>query len=346
VVSPIVLRETALVRLVFKPLLVDNPQDDNARVKGTFCYQRKSRTRAWEDVETIPLSSLRAGQGVKLDLHSGEILRLYRGLQILYDSAAQDGVQTGVHSYIRADRGTLLREIADSLEQGDANEEVTGVFLNWMQSSREALSRLDGRTLMSFDAVIGAARLTQFIEHATANLSNGDESYWQALLLTEPWAISQIYATPMVIVRDQAYVGGKSIDNRGGSIVDYMYRNALSDNSLIVELKTPVTRLLTRQEYRNGVYGPSADLGGGTQQLLHARQTLQEDYLTLTRGQAAGFRVFGTRALLVIGTLPSAADEAGLRSFEIYRNSHRGLDIVTFDELIKKAQLLLDVLGS
>jgi len=56
-----------------------------------------------------------------------------------------------------------------------------------------------------------------------------------------------------------------------------------------------------------------------------------------------GFNIFGTRALLVLGTMPQEADR--IRSFEIYRNAQRGIEIVTFDELIAKAQLLLDILS-
>ena len=45
----------------------------------------------------------------------------------------------------------------------------------------------------------------------------------------------------MIIVREQAYVGGKSIDNRGGSIVDYGFANALTENSLIVDDEGPAS---------------------------------------------------------------------------------------------------------
>jgi Domain of unknown function (DUF4263) len=148
----------------------------------------------------------------------------------------------------------------------------------------------------------------------------------------------------MVIVRGQAYVGGKSIDNKGGTIVDYMYTNALTRNSLLVEIKTPTTDLLTTAEYRNGIYGPSSELSGGTQQTLHARRTFQEDYLTLTKGNSSDFNVFATRALLIIGRLPNAPVK--VRSFEIYRSAQRDIEIVTFDELITKAGILIEALAA
>ncbi len=186
--------------------------------------------------------------------------------------------------------------------------------------------------------------MQQFVTEAKANLGSGDEALWQRLLTENAWALSQVYAHPLVIIREQAYVGGKGIDNRGGTVVDYLFRNALTYNALLIEIKTPQTRLLTRDEYRNGVYGPSQELGGATQQLLHATQTLREDFSSLTRGRSDDFNVFSPRSLLVIGMLPDAVDTVRRRSFEIYRNNLRGIEIVTFDELLEKAASLLKLL--
>lgn len=347
-VSPLVLRETDSVRLVFKPVLVDNTNLPEASIDGAFCYQRKRRADRWEDVEAIPLSTLRAGEGVKIDLRSSEILKLYRGLQTLYDTVARDGVPTGVHTYIQADRGTVLADVASMLTEG-GTAELLQAFMRWARENRVSIAdqmrSVDNETLVNFDAAIGVARLSRFIEEATASLSNEDEAYWQALLRRQSWAISQLYASPMIIVREQAYVGGKSINNRGGSIVDYMFRNSLTENSLIVELKTPAVDLMKPNVYRNGIHSPSSELSAATQQLLHARQQLQESYLGLTNNSDhPGFNIFGTRALLVIGTMPT--DRSQVRSFEIYRNAQRGIEIVTFDELLSKGQFLLQALSA
>lgn len=347
-VSPLVLRQTDSVRLVFKPVLVENNRQPEASVDGAFCYQRKKRADAWEDVEAISLSKLRAGEGVKVDLKSLEILKLFRGLQTLYDTVARDGVPTGIHSYIQADRGSVLADVASMLSEG-GTAELLQAFVRWTKDSKvsiaDQMKSVDDDTLVNFDAAIGVTRLSRFIDQATTNLGNDDEQFWQALLGQHSWAISQLYASPMIIVREQAYVGGKSIDNRGGSIVDYMFKNSLSENSLIVELKVPTVKLMASNVYRNGIHSPSRELSGANQQVLHARQHLQEQFLTLTSGTPhPGFNIFATKALLVIGRMPT--DPAQVRSFEIYRNAQRGIEIVTFDEIIEKCKLLLQALGS
>jgi hypothetical protein len=61
-VTPLHLRLTDSVRLVFKPQLLENPSERAASVNGIFCYQRKRRSEDWEDVDSIQLSSLRAGE--------------------------------------------------------------------------------------------------------------------------------------------------------------------------------------------------------------------------------------------------------------------------------------------
>ncbi|MEO7259978.1 MAG: Shedu immune nuclease family protein [Jatrophihabitantaceae bacterium] len=346
VVSPIILRERESVRLVFKPMVVRNVREPEAALDGTFCYQRKRRADSWEDAEAISLSSLRAGEGMKLAISSSELLRLFRGLSSLYETAQHDGVPTGTRKYVQANPGSVMGDVARLVADGRAGD-LLKTFLRWADSSQDALADLLGAVesdiLINFDAAIAVTRLRNFLKDAEASLGNDDEDYWQTLLRREPWVISQLYAAPMVIIRDQAYVGGKTIDNRGGTVVDYMYRNALTQNSLIVEIKTPTTPLLTQKEYRNGVHGPSRELGGATQQLLHARQTLQEQYISLTGGGRTGFNVFGTRALLVVGTLPE--EPVRIRSFEVYRNAQRGIEIVTFDEMIAKGRVLIDALS-
>ena len=47
--SDILLRDGPLVRLIFRPQLVDNANDPDACLKGRFIYQRKAKKDEWED---------------------------------------------------------------------------------------------------------------------------------------------------------------------------------------------------------------------------------------------------------------------------------------------------------
>jgi hypothetical protein len=59
-VDPIVLRETSTTRLIFWPVLLDNPGNPAAAMDGKFIFERKSPSGQWSDYTTLPLSKLKA----------------------------------------------------------------------------------------------------------------------------------------------------------------------------------------------------------------------------------------------------------------------------------------------
>src|SRR6266851_5906930 len=84
VCDPIILRQTGTIRLVFKPLLVNSVHDKRHAVRGTFIYQRKKKADEWEDISTLPLSKLKGGEGVQLEVKSGEVYKLVTAINALY----------------------------------------------------------------------------------------------------------------------------------------------------------------------------------------------------------------------------------------------------------------------
>ena len=65
-VQDIVLRSKKRVRLVFRPMLVDNYKSKDACIRGYFVYQKKRKNDEWEDLKTLALSGLRSGEWIKL----------------------------------------------------------------------------------------------------------------------------------------------------------------------------------------------------------------------------------------------------------------------------------------
>jgi hypothetical protein len=347
--TPVVLRLGERIRLVFKPTLVRNARDAAAAVHGAFVYQRKAPAGEWEDVEAINLASLRSGDGVRLELSSVEVLRLWQQLGGLYQLVEREGVPMGVQEWTSMPRTQVLDAIRGLLSADESPAEqlqALEVFVRWLQEQdAERLARVLEGDLLHFDATISAAKLRRFLDEAQAQLANSVEEYWQRLLESNSWALSQIVAQPIVIVRSKVYVGGKDISNTGGSIADFLYRQKLTSNATLVEMKPPTTPLLAGHEYRPGVYGPSADLSGAVQQLLHDRHALEEEYLILARGEDE-FRTFSTRALLLIGRSPATSDVPRCRSLELYRGSQRDIEILTFDDLLEKVRMLLALLSA
>ena len=349
-VTPILLRESNSTRLVFKPRFVVNPSHPEASINGDLCYQRKRRDDKWEDITPISLNSLKAGDGVRLNLHAAEVLTFYKELGGLYSARKQHGIPSGTSTFVRADPGGLIETVAALLDEGRISE-LLKAFVDWARTQTPdalSLALVDTETgvLVNFDAAIGASRLRRFVEEASDNLGNDSELWWQDYLQNNSWAISQIYAYPFVIVRGQTYVGGKTVANTEGSVADFLFKNRLSSSALLVEIKTPTSPLLRlKEKYRNQVYAPGLDLAGGVQQIAHARETFVRNYYTLLANDPSlGVSHITPRALLIIGMLPGPGAPEELRNFELFRSSLRDVEVVTFDELIAKAKALLQML--
>src|SRR5216117_132951 len=95
-----VLYQTTTTRLVLRPDIVDNPHNTKARVKVTFVHQRKTPKGNWKDTPTTPLSTLKAGEEVKLALHTEPTLELYDQLKNLYAIATMGKIGSGETSLV------------------------------------------------------------------------------------------------------------------------------------------------------------------------------------------------------------------------------------------------------
>jgi hypothetical protein len=165
--SPIVLRDGDRTRLIFKPMLVENSKNPDASLSGVFVYQRKVAADVWEDVGSINLARLKAGEGVRLDLRSAEVLALFEGLSALYELGATQGVPAGTRQWLAVPKSRVLEDVHRMLAGGEDPELLT-IFLEWMRSKgTEALAadlrRVGSNALINFDAAVGAARLSGFL---------------------------------------------------------------------------------------------------------------------------------------------------------------------------------------
>lgn len=344
------LRQGPNARLVFHPELVDNAADPEAAVRGVFTYQRKGRKDDWEDVRDLKLSKLRKGESVQLELHAAEVLELYRTLGPLYRIHEELGIPFGETKFEQRGREywRALEGDADLRDRAFSEDEYGAIrsFAKWVaERPREAtvaLQALQAADLAALDAAAGMARLRRLLTEWQANRENADEGFWQDLLTKESWALGQLFGAPFVIVRGLAYVGGKTYENVGGRVADFLFKNRLTGNVVIVEIKTPMTPLLGG-EYRQGVFPPSPALTGAITQALDQRLSLSENYRLLDLDKA-GAVPFSPRTLVLAGDLDRQSVESDrLRSFELYRNELKGVEIVTFDELAAKAEGLLEL---
>lgn len=170
--------------------------------------------------------------------------------------------------------------------------------------------------------------------------TNGLEKKWQAFLRDHSWIFSTLFAQPVILHEDEAYVGGKTVSNKGGNYSDFLIKGGLSNNVSFVEIKTHLAELLQSTPYRgDSVFAASKELSGCLSQVLNQRDIFQKSYYALMQGHAV-VKVFNPKALILIGNL-SSLKEQQREAFELLRNNSKDVDILTFDELRSKIQALL-----
>lgn len=356
-VSDIVLRETTTTRLIFRPTIVDNHKNNKASVKGNFLFQRKSKNTEWVDIETIPLSSMKSGEGYKLELKSAELLQFIKEIIPLYWLYKEGGVPKGIKKFVKV---TPQLEQLAALTSDDVSSilnanttigaSLLSKLLNWAVNLDdpapliEHLVELNPTSLGKLNAAVGLQSLKNALLIWEANATNSDEEFWQTTLTEHSFVLEQAFSWPTSIVKGKAYIGGKSIFNTDGNIVDFLMKNRLTQSAALIEIKTPSTPLLG-SKYRS-VYNASSELSGSIIQTLNYKHSLQEDYASLTKGQKDLFESFNPQCAVIIGNTTELNHQSKTKSFELYRHQFPGMLVITYNELFSKTKQLIKLLES
>jgi hypothetical protein len=129
---------------------------------------------------------------------------------------------------------------------------------------------------------------------------------------------------------------------------------------VFAEIKTHRAALLASKEYRPGCWAPSTELSGGVAQVqgtVHRAVTEIGERLQDTAADGSDLPgeftyMLRPRAFLVIGNLEQLRGTAGgdnrdrVRSFELYRRQLHEPEIVTFDELLARAEWHVTTAGN
>lgn len=353
--DPVVLRETQTTRLVFKPLLVNSAQDRRQPVKGSFVFQRKSRNDAWEDHSELQLSNLKATEWVKIDIKAKELDTLLKHVAAMYRLHRRHDLPRGKAHYILVD----LEGSPDAFQRnfdrilalsGRMGVDVVSNFIEWAIRDENAadllgqLEQLDAGTLGRLNTLVGVTSLKSMLQKWEANQNNANEEFWQRTFQENAFVLSQVFSFPVLIISGKAYVGGKVVDNTGGHLADFLAANPITKNAVIVEIKTPRTKLLGKQ-YRAGVSSTSEELSGAVNQVLTYRHSLTTDFLSIRREHENNLEVFSPHCLVIAGhAREQLQDHHQHKSFELIRNSLKDVLVITYDELFEKTKQLIQAL--
>ena len=190
-----------------------------------------------------------------------------------------------------------------------------------------------------------------------------EEKVWQNFFQTHPWILGASLASHLFTSWNpeqlEQIVAGSSIGGPGKR-TDALMRTAGRIRSMVfIEIKTHRTKLLSSQ-YRSGCWSVSPAVIGGiaqSQGTVHrAIKSLEERIV----GRATdGSEIPGDftyllkpRSILLVGELGQLKGSRGghhiekTRSFELFRRSVSEPEIMTFDELLAKAEFIVDSVES
>lgn len=186
----------------------------------------------------------------------------------------------------------------------------------------------------------------------------GDEPLWQAFFEKNPWVfgygLSYFYVTGFDEKKLEQLVQGYDLLNRGKRADAVMKTKGIINSLCFAEIKHHNTKLVEGDYYRSGCWAPSKEMAGAVAQVqatvaiamhkLHGMQRMLDDDGTPTGEDVFNFK---PRAFIVIGSLSEFIGEHGvnqdkLRSFELYRTSLMGIDILTFDELYERTKFIVE----
>ena len=361
--TPVVLSSTERFRFRFMPMLVDNQNNPEQSVRGKLLLERKPKNEKYfptdsvAPCEKVTRGSAKNGDWVEIELHSEETYNLFMGLKKLYDlSGCMNGIPFGSARFAQIDSSfsSFLEVIQNDPSAArmigePQNFELIKILLQLItqtsshESLKNSLSSLANENLLALTTSASLEGLKRVEALMRENLDNGKEEFWQQKVFNEnQWVLAQIFSCPCTIYAQKAFVGGKSLDNKGGNVCDFIYRNKMTQNVALIEIKTPCTEIVGKP-YRE-TYSMSLDMSGAVNQVLNYRDELQKNFSTLTRDLegADTVRAFSPKCVVVIGKI-STLNAKQQKAFELYRNSFNNLTIITFDELHQKICDLMSV---
>lgn len=190
-------------------------------------------------------------------------------------------------------------------------------------------------------------RLTGFkkalSEHST------DEGWWQDFFEQNKWIFG--YGLNYEILRQQQSqpnYGGTRIDGTGGQRGDNLMSTTGDLNfTVLVEIKTPATPLLQGTgEIRNGAWSLSKNLTDALSQIQANIQTWEKHGSEQpdNKDELEKMSVFTVKpkGIIVIGSLSQLDDRHKRETFQRFRKSIHGIDIITFDELFERAKFIVE----
>lgn len=289
-------------------------------------FSKKTITIKWSEIEEI------------LNQIAKETSYYNKNKKILINNS----LATITAKFTKKNRDIYYNELKTFLDKFDSFDKVT-------EHDIEAMTKLFGTLPKSKITIttnfiktkdrINIAYLEDILEEFVKLMAvtTDNEKKWQEFFEKHSWIFSHLFPYEVILRKREAYVGGKTIENADGKLVDFLYENGFKDNYALIEIKTHNKELLKSAPYRGtDVFPLSDDLSGGINQCLDQKDNFIKEF-------GKDMKPIDPKVILLIGKRRDLSPEQ-LKCFELLRGNQKNIEIVTFDEVQKKIEGLLNVI--
>lgn len=358
-VQAMALRQNNHMRIVYVPKIIDKSDDWVTSISGCFIAQRKGINDNWEDINGISLSNLKKGEWTKFDLSSEEWLNSLAYADKLREMCVKE-------KNFRKIQNKQVLILDEDINKNEIKKTID-VLMN-CKKQKEFISELMNNSHIFNKILDNKEEVNLFLKNITDdnkanifnainldllnpkiisnNMQNASEQFWQNLFKEKPYYLSIIAPSILQIICGQSYMGSKAIDNRGASIADFTFNQGI-DNMCIIEIKTPLTSLIEKDKYRENVYTPSSELVSALVQIKEQKDNFLKEYNSIRNKSLDNnieFRAFDPKCYLIIGSTNNL-NKMQIKSLNLFRNELKSIEVITYDELLMKIEILYEILG-
>lgn len=297
-------------------------------------------------IQSVPVDGPKLGPILRLNRHQSEkFIQMVRGLEYI---PLEEDAET-----VRVDDDVIREVFKDPNAVGKLYAEDPERIRHLIESDASA------------EDVLALARRRKVVEEFRSLLEDdekfdalakprGPEHVWQEFLEGNPWILGVALSGQLLTRYDETklerVVVGASVAGPGKRADALLRTNGAIRSLVLAEIKHHRTHLLGKV-YRSGAWGMSAELAGGisqAQQTVHLARQYIGDHLPEKdeEGGETGdvAKLVRPRSYLIAGDLRECMTEKGNlhpekhRSFELGRRNLYEPEIITFDELLARAE--------
>ncbi|MBU2509740.1 DUF4263 domain-containing protein [bacterium] len=239
--------------------------------------------------------------------------------------------------YVPGSLSGYLKEFINIELSSEDQLDLKEVFVNSELSTETLISTRTELDIVYFEDVIEEFEKL----YCQVTETNTLEERWQTFFKKHTWIFSQIFSFPAVFLKDKVNVGGHSISGNTDKVVDFLYKNKITNNIAFIEIKTHLASITNRTPYRKpNIFSISPALSGAIVQVLDQRNRLLKNFHSIVGDSG---KSLNSTCVVVAGDTKSLKKKGQKESFELFRWSNKDVIIIPFDELIEKVKILLSI---